>query len=165
MEKFIEDITNIYDLIKGNNNTKSIINIPVLSKQYLAYYLYRIFTKYYQYFKNALSNKEIIQILGYLHIPKQHSNYKPYPLAGKMTNNEDILDLIILKFIDMFNNLDKYIKSMPNDIAYKNIYNFLKMKNIDTIVQDLIDLPKLIPGLSVSVIRPNYIDDENINGK
>ena len=81
-----------------------------------------------------------------------------------MTNNEDILDLIILKFIDMFNNLDKYIKSMPNDIAYKNIYNFLEMKNIDTIVQDLIDLPKLIPGLSVSVIRPNYIDDENING-
>jgi hypothetical protein len=85
-----------------------------------------------------------------------------FTLAGKMTNEEDILNLIILTEIDMFNKVDKYVQTLPNPSSYNNIYDFLKTKDLPVIIQDLIDLQKLIPGLSVSAIRPNYIDDEEL---
>ena len=44
MEKFTNDIYGVYELINESKNTKSIINTTIISKQYLAYYLYRIIT-------------------------------------------------------------------------------------------------------------------------
>ena len=91
-----------------------------------------------------------------------HNRTKNYPLAGKMVNEEQILDLIILKEIEMFNNLDKYIQLLPNPTGYKYIFDFIKIKDLPIIIQDLIDLQKLIPGLSVSALRPNYLDDNKL---
>ena len=47
MEKFKNNIYNIYNLINDEDN-KSIrlVNSKLISKQYLAYYIYRIITKY-----------------------------------------------------------------------------------------------------------------------
>jgi len=165
MEKFTNDIMNIFELINTNKSSKTstnLINSSLLSKQYLAYYLYRIFIKYIQIFENSASISEIKEIMKYLKIPQTHDLLKPYPLAGKMTNDEKILDLIILSFLEIFNNTNKYIQSLPNDVGYTNLFKFLEMKDTETIVQDLMDLQKLIPGLSVSAIRPNYMDDEYI---
>ena len=165
MDKFTNDIMNIYELINTDKSSKtsiSLINSTLLSKQYLAYYLYRIFTKFIQIFENSASTSEIKEIMKNLKIPQKHDLLKPYPLSGKMTNDEKLLDLIILSFFEIFNNTSKYIQTLPNDTGYTNLFNFLKMKDTKTIVQDLMDLQKLIPGLSVSAIRPNYMDDEYI---
>jgi len=162
MEKFTNDIYGVFELINNNKDAKSIVNIVILSKQYLAYYLYRIITKFINLFEIAIPSTDINNLLKLLRIPKEHDRIKNYPLAGKMTNEEQLLDLIILTSIDMFNKVDKYIQTLPNPDAYNNIYEFIKIKDLSVIIQDIIDLQKLIPGLSVSAIRPNYIDDAKL---
>ena len=162
MEKFTNDIYGVFELINNNKDVKTIINITILSKQYLAYYLYRILVKFYNIFEIAIPSTDIKNLYKLLRIPAEHDCAKNYPLAGKMTNDEQLLDLIILTQIDMFNKVDKYIQSLPNPDAYNSIYEFIKIKELPIIIQDLIDLQKLVPGLSVSAIRPNYIDDEQL---
>lgn len=162
MEKFTNDIYGVYELINESKNTKSIINTTIISKQYLAYYLYRIITKFMNLVEIALPSKDINTLIKLLRIPKEHDRRKNYPMAGKMTNDEELLNLIILSSIDILTKTDKYIKTLPNDTGYSNINDFIKIKELPTIIQDLIDLQKLVPGLSVSAIRPNYIDDENL---
>ena len=162
MEKFTNDIYGIYELINESKNTKSIINTTIISKQYLAYYLYRIITKFMNVVEVALPSKDINILLKFLRIPKEHDRRKNYPMAGKMTNDEELLNLIILSSIDILIKTDKYIKTLPNDTGFQDIYEFIKIKELPIIIQDLIDLHKLIPGLSVSAIRPNYIDDEDL---
>ena len=162
MDAFVSDITSIFDLINDNKDSKSIVNSTIMSKQYLGYYLYRIFTKYILFFENALPSGDIKNLFKYLRIPTEHNRHKNYPLAGKMINDEDILDIIILTELDMFNKLDGYINTLPNNTVYKPFYEFIKMKNLTTIIQDIIDLQKLIPGLSVAAIRPNYKDDNKL---
>ena len=162
MEKFTNDIYGVFELINNNKDAKSIVNIVILSKQYLAYYLYRIIIKFINLFEIAIPSADINNLLKLLRIPKEHDKTKNYPLAGKMTNEEQLLDLIILTAIDMFNKVDKYIQTLPNPDAYNSIYEFIKIKDLPVIIQDIIDLQKLIPGLSVSAIRPNYIDDTKL---
>ena len=110
----------------------------------------------------AIPSADINNLFKLLRIPKEHNREKNYPLAGKMTNDEQLLDLIILTSIDIFNKTDKYIQSLPNTVSYKHLFDFLATKELTIIIQDLIDLQKLIPGLSVSAIRPNYIDDNKL---
>jgi hypothetical protein len=162
MDAFVSDITSIFDLINDNKDSKTILNTAIMSKQYLAYYLYRIFTKYILFFENALPSRDIKDLYKYLRIPIEHDKHKNYPLAGKMINDEQLLDIIILTEIDMFTKLDSYIKTLPNNTTYKPFYEFIKIKNTTTIIQDIIDLQKLIPGLSVAAIRPNYKDDNKL---
>ena len=163
MEKFTNDIYGIFELINNNKDNKTIINVSILSKQYLAYYMYRILVKFYNVFEIAIPTTDIKNLFKLLRIPVEHDKTKNYPLAGKMTNDEELLDLIILTEIDMFNKVDNYIQKLPNPDSYNDIYNFVKIKELPVIIQDLIDLQKLIPGLSVSAIRPNYIDDEQLS--
>jgi hypothetical protein len=162
MEKFTNDIYGVYELINEGKETKSIINVVVLSKQYLAYYLYRIMTKLMNAVDVAIPSKDVKTVLQLLRIPKEHDKTKVYPMAGKMTNDEELLNLIILSIIDILNKTDKYIQSLPSTRGYGVIYEFIKLKDLPVIIQDLIDLQKLVPGLSVSAIRPNYIDDEDL---
>lgn len=162
MEKFTNDIYGVYELINESKNTKSIINTTIISKQYLAYYLYRIITKFMNIVEVALPTKDINTLQKLLRIPKEHDRRKNYPMAGKMTNDEELLNLIILSSIDILTKVDKYIKTLPNDSGNSAIYDLIKLKDLPIIIQDLIDLQKLVPGLSVSAIRPNYIDDEDL---
>ena len=60
MDKFIADINTVLELINDNKDSKSIINTSILSKQYLAYYLYRIFIKYITILKLRLHQKILI---------------------------------------------------------------------------------------------------------
>ncbi len=152
---FIEDIYKIFDTINMNNDVKSYIDIKIISKQYLAYYLYRIFCKYTNLFENTIPSSEINNLLKILRIPDENKKENTcYPLARRMTNDEKFLDLIILTILDMMNKLGKYIASLPRADVYQNFLEFIKMKNINIIVQDLVDLQKLVPGLSVPAIPP-----------
>jgi hypothetical protein len=162
LEKFVTDIYGVYQLINKQKQVRSLVNIVVISKQYLAYYLYRIFAKYINIFEIAIAASEINKLFTYLRIPKEHDRNKPYPLVGTMTNDDQLLDLIILLIIDFFNKLDKFLATLQNIAGYTDFFDFIDMKELPVIIQDLIDLQKLIPGLSVSAIRPNYLDDQQI---
>lgn len=162
MEKFVNDIYSIYELINNNNDTKNFINVKTISKQYLAYYIYRTITKFMNLFEDALSGSSIDEFIKLLRIPKVHNRILNYPLAGKMTNDEQLLDMIILMGIDMLNKLDKYTKVHSNINKYTEFYSFLEQKTMPIIIQDLIDLQKLIPGLSVPAIRQNFINNSNL---
>jgi len=163
METFTNDLYSLYELINNNDESKSFLNIKTISKQYLAYYIYRIITKYYNIVELALSSSDTNEFMTYLRIPKEHNRMLNYPLAGKLTNDSKILDMIILKGIDILIKTDKYIKSLPTDaVGYDDFYNFFKQKELTLIIQDLIDLQTLIPGLSVPEIRPNYLVDNKL---
>jgi len=163
MEKFTNDLYSIYELINNNDESKTFMNIKTISKQYLAYYIYRIITKCYKTVELALSSGDINEFMKYLRIPVEHNRLLNYPLAGKLTNDSKILDMIILKGIDILNKTDKYIKELPTDIStYDDLNEFFKQKELTIIIQDLIDLQTLIPGLSVPEIRPNYLNDNEL---
>jgi hypothetical protein len=163
METFTNDIYSIYELINNNNESKSFMHIKTISKQYLAYYIYRIITKYIIVVEMGTSNADINEFMTYLRIPVEHNRKLNYPLAGKLTNDDKLLDMIILKGIDLLTKADKYIKSMPSDTtAYDDLYTFFKQKELTVIMQDLIDLQTLIPGLSVPEVRPNYINNSKL---
>ena len=107
------------------------MNIKTISKQYLAYYIYRIITKYYNIVELGLSTSDINEFMTYLRIPKEHNRLLNYPLAGKLTNDKKILDMIILKGIDILTKTDKYIKSLPTNITtYDDVQCLGNMNNI-----------------------------------
>ncbi len=163
MDTFTNDIYSIYELINNNDESKTFMHIKTISKQYLAYYIYRIITKYILIVEMGSSSSEINEFMSYLRIPKEHNRILNYPLAGKLTNDDKILDMIILRGIDILKNADKYINSLPKNItSYDDLYEFFKQKELTVIIQDLIDLQTLIPGLSVPEIRPNYLNDNKI---
>ena len=159
-EDFTKNILNIFDLI-NKNDSQSIINVKTISKQYLAYYIYRIITKYLHIIEEIVKGSDFDELYTLLRIPASHNRILNYPLAGKMTNDEQILDMIILRGIDMIDKLNKNIINKTDNKKYEDFLNFIEQKELPIIVQDLIDLQKLIPGLSVSAIRPNYLDDSN----
>ena len=163
MEAFTNDIYSIYELINNNNDTKSFMHIKTISKQYLAYYIYRIITKYIIVVEMGSTIADLDELMTYLRIPKEHNRKLNYPLAGKLSNDDKILDLIILKGIDLLTKTDKYIKNLPSSVnSYEDLYNFFKQKELTVVIQDLIDLQTLIPGLSVAEIRPNYLNNSKI---
>ena len=164
MEAFTNDIYSIYELINNNNETKTFIHIKTISKQYLAYYIYRIITKYINIVEFGSTVTDLDEFMTYLRIPKEHNRKLNYPLAGTLTNDDKILDMVILKGIDLLIKTDKYIKKLPSDSSstYDDLYKFFKQKELTVIIQDLIDLQTLIPGLSVPKVRPNYLNNSKL---
>ena len=96
MDKFTNDLYSIFELINNNDESKTFMNIKTISKQYLAYYIYRIITKFMILYEDALSGSAIDEFLTLLRIPKVHDRMLNYPLSGKMTNDEQLLDMIVL---------------------------------------------------------------------
>jgi hypothetical protein len=165
METFVNNVYSVYELINSNNSTttqSTFLNTKIISKQYIAYYLYRIYCKYNKLFENIISGSELVNLQKILRIPSENARENMcYPLAGKMTNDEKFLDIIILTILDILNKLGKYITTLPSTPQYEKFIEFLELKQLNIIVQDLVDLQKLVPGLSVSAIRPDYVNDDD----
>ena len=164
MEKFSNDIYSIYELINNNEST-SFINVKTISKQYLAYYIYRIVTKYMSLIEAGTSIDDINFFMSLLRIPKEHDRVQNYPMAGKMTKDPEILDMIILGGIDMFEKVNNFLNTLNKknrQNTYKDFYTFMAEKELSVIIKDIMDLQKLLPGLSVAIIRPNYFNDKKI---
>ena len=165
MEKFRENIYSIYTLINDEKNKISFINTKIISKQFLAYYIYRIITKYITIIELSTSVADINFIMSLLRIPENHNRLLNYPMVGKMSNENEILDMIILGGLDMFEKVDNYLNTLDKknkQSKYQEFYKFLKEKDLEVIIKDIIDLQKLIPGLSVPIIRPNYLNDNKL---
>jgi hypothetical protein len=164
MEKFKNNIYNIYNLI-NEEDSKSLIDTKTVSKQYLAYYIYRIITKYIKLIEISTSSEDIEYVMKLLRIPIEHNRELNYPMAGKLTNENDILDMIILGGIDMFEKVNNYLNTLDKknkQKKYQEFFKFLKEKDLNVILRDLMNLQKLIPGLSVPIIRPHLLSNNKI---
>ena len=162
MDVFANNMYSIYNLVIKGDETLSIIKVNVTSKQYLAYYIYRIITKYIAVVELGASYSDITEFMKYLKIPSNHNPKLPYPIVGKMSNDNEMLDMIILRGIDILKKTDAYINSMPNKTTFEDLTTFFNQKDMQTILKDIMDLQKLIPGLSVPAIRPQYLNDNKI---
>ena len=165
MEDFKNSIYNIFDLINKDTNKKSLVNTMTISKQYLAYYIYRIVTKYIVLIEIATSSDDVNFFMSLLRIPKEHNRELNYPMAGKMTNEDELLDMIILGGIDMFDKVNNYLNTLNDknrQNKFQEFFRFIKEKDLSVIIKDIMDLQKLLPGLSVPIIRPNYFDDKKL---
>ena len=167
MEKFKKNIYSIYNLINDEDNKKSasLIDTKIVLKQYLSYYIYRIITKYMKMIELSTSSDDIDYVMRLLRIPKGHNRELNYPMIGKMTNENDILDMIILGGINIFEKVTNFLNTLDKknkQSKYQEFFIFLKEKELSVILKDLMDLQKLIPGLSVPIIRPNYLTDNKI---
>ena len=77
----------------------------------------------------------------------------------------NILDMIILGGLDMFEKVDNYLKTLNKknkQDKYGEFYEFLEDKTLENIIKDLMNLQKLLPGISVPIIRPNYYNDNKL---
>jgi hypothetical protein len=165
MEEFKNNIFNIYNLINDDKHENSLVNAKIISKQYLAYYIYRIVTKYMYLVEQSSPSKDIDFFFSLLRIPTEHDKHLNYPISGKLSNEGDLLNMIILSGIQMFEKIDNYLKTLNNknkQNKYKSFYTFMEEKTVSAIIKDIMDLQKLLPGLSVPIIRPNYLDDAQL---
>ena len=169
MEEFIANILTIFDNINEKKNTNNLLNQVLEEKQYLAYYIYRIWIKYRLLIEYTNSITEFQKVLISLNIPRKYFKYQvTYPMQNKMINNEKQLDLVILLILKQFNECYKYfqtnsslLSSTQNDNfiidmqtpqgQYSLLSKLLETKNINTIAKDIKNIKLLVPNLS----KPN----------
>ena len=156
MDTFITTVMVIYDNInKESQGGPRLINNKITEKQFLAYYIYRIWIKYRKLMEDANTPSDIRRILKYMEVPKKyHEIYLTYPMANKMPINEKQLDLIILSILKQLNQAYKIYGPRadgsipPESKDYKMLNKYLTGKTIENIIQDVIQIKLLVPNLS-----------------
>lgn len=156
MDTFITTVMVIFDNINNESQTgPRLINNKITEKQFLAYYIYRIWIKYRKLMEDANTPSDIRRILKYMEVPKKyHDIYLTYPMANKMPINEKQLDLIILSMLKHLNQTYKIYGQRadgsipPESKDYKMLNKYLTGKTIENIIQDVIQIKLLVPNLS-----------------
>ena len=144
---------NINEKTKETDPTKKILNNTVLEKQYLAYYVYRIWMKYKKLMIKINGKTDFEEILRIMEIPIRYFKLDiTYPMTNKMTNNEKKLDKVILKILKQFNNVEQIYGQQegtgPTEKEYDSLKELVKYKSMENILQDIMQLKILIPNLS-----------------
>lgn len=182
MEEFNSNILLLLDNVdkfkKQKDKTIKLVNNHIIEKQYIAYYLYRIWMNYRKIVKNANTKTEFNKVLNYLEVPIRYHNLDVvYPMANKMVNNERQLDMIILTILKHFNKVEKIFGSAntnkindnnmdsledikkaalkPKNKIYESFNEFIKNKSLELIIQDIVQLKMFLPNLSKSSNRIN----------
>jgi hypothetical protein len=156
LENFITAIVVIFDNInagKQESASKRLINNSLIEKQFLAYYIYRVWIKYRKLMESVNTPTEFKRILSYLEIPlKYQAIYLTYPMANKMTINEKQLDLIILSILKQLNGAFKIYgqpgTTKPKNKDYTMLDKYTEGKTVENIIQDIIQIKLLLPNLS-----------------
>jgi hypothetical protein len=144
MDDFTASILTLYDNInemqaksKINKDLK-IINNYLIEKQYLTYYIYRLWIKYRRIMEYTNTPSEFNKVLTYLNIPPKYFKYDvTFPMQNKMVSNEKQLDLIILNILNQFNKCTKYFTNIQNtktqNTKSQNTNNMSASSSTDTI--------------------------------
>ena len=156
MDTFITTLMVIYDNInKEKQEGPRLINNKITEKQFLAYYIYRLWIKYRKLMEDVNTPTEVRKILKYMEVPtKYHDIYLTYPMANKMPINEKQLDLIILSILRQLNQVYKVYGPRtdgsipPESKDYKQLNKYLTGKSIENIIQDVMQIKLLVPNLS-----------------
>lgn len=182
MEEFNSSILLLLDNINKfksqKDKTIKLVNNHIIEKQYIAYYLYRIWMNNRKIVKNANTKTEFNKVLNYLEVPIRYHNLDVvYPMANKMVNDERQLDMIILTILKHFNKVEKIFGSAntnkinvnkmnsledikkaaikPKNKNYDEFNEFIKYKSLELIIQDIVQLKMFVPNLSKSSNRIN----------
>ena len=157
IDDFIASILVLFDNIKiPAVDPKKTINIlpTTMEKQYLSYYVYRIWIKYRQSIESAVGKPEFQRILELLQIPKKYYNvYIPYPMANKMPVNEKQLDLILYQMLSQFHKSAEIYGKLPptgtgNILEFNKLNDYLLGKTMENIIQDILQVKMLVPNLA-----------------
>lgn len=172
MDNFIATILVLHDNINETaaalkKSKKTLAKNSVTEKQYLAYYIYRIWIKYRKLVTSVNTPTEFNKVLSYLEIPNKYYDLNVvYPLVNKMTSNENQLDYVILNIMSQLNKVAKTFSpsipttpppenpadakpdTKPKSEEFDMLVNYLEGKNTENIVQDIIQLKLLIPNLA-----------------
>jgi len=157
LENFITAILVIFDNINAGKQeaaSKRLINNSLIEKQFLAYYIYRVWIKYRKLMESVNTPTEFKRILSYLEIPLKYQDiYLTYPMANKMTINEKQLDLIILSILKQLNGAFKIYgqpgtTAKPKNKDYTMLDKYTDGKTVENIIQDIIQIKLLLPNLS-----------------
>ena len=156
MDTFITTVMVIYDNInKEKEDGPRLMNNKITEKQFLAYYIYRLWIKYRKLMEDVNTPTDVRKILLYMEVPKKyHDIYLTYPMADKMPINEKQLDLIILSMLKHLNQTYKVYGQRsdgsipPENKYYKMLTKYLTGKTIENIIQDVIQIKLLVPNLS-----------------
>jgi hypothetical protein len=163
LDSFITSAMVIFDNINSDKMLarKTVINNTIIDKQYLAYYLYRIWIKHRKLMEKATSNADFDEILSFLEIPAKYQAMNlVYPMANKMTINEKQLDLVILSILKQFNRANILYSGDANPPAdFKQLTTYTEGKSVENIIQDIIQLKLLLPNLSRPANVFNIWDD------
>jgi hypothetical protein len=164
MDAFIKNIYFILDIIKRKPNKKELIEHNIIEKQYLAYYLYRILCKYEKMIENNISSRQKINdIYTILRIPLNYQG-TCYPMAHKMTHNEQLLDVVILGILDIIKEVDTNLKESIGNRQYEEFIEFVNEKTIEEILINIQVLQRIFPNLGVTGVKPflyEYIEQQN----
>jgi len=106
MDAFVKNMFAIFTISKQPIQKQILVKHTIVEKQYICYYLYRIICKYEKLFENVVSYKRIRNIYNMLRIPKEKERLC-YPMAQKMVNNDEALNLIIKSMLDIFKDVNK----------------------------------------------------------
>lgn len=154
MDEFIKNNYFILDIIKRKPTKQEIVEHNVIEKQYLAYYLYRILCKYEKMIENSISSRQKINdIYKILRIPENYQG-TCYPMAHKMTYNEQFLDVIILGVLDILKEVDTNLKESIGNKQYEELIEFISEKTLEEILINLKVLQRIFPNLGVTGVKP-----------
>ena len=153
MDQFIKDINSLIKIANDPVGKQPLIEHNTIEKQYIAYYLYRILCKYETLFETTLSYAKIRNIYDLLRIPEKKKR-GCYPMAHKMTNDTNLLDIILLGLVELFNQLNENLKMSLTNNNFTKLKNFLATKKLEVIIQDLIDIQHYVPNLAAPAVKP-----------
>tara|TARA_B100000242_G_scaffold293889_1_gene273533 strand:- start:1674 stop:2156 length:483 start_codon:yes stop_codon:yes gene_type:complete len=105
MEQFISYAKKMNDAIMETDSTSILRNTKLIDKQLLTYFLYRIFCKNLDIFRNNTSKEKCNKILRGLKIPTNFD--KCTPLSNKMPNDIKVINSIFNELIKLFEDLSK----------------------------------------------------------
>ncbi len=154
MDEFIKNNYFILDIIKRKATKQEIVEHNIIEKQYLAYYLYRILCKYEKMISNSISSRQkIIDIYTILRIPENYQG-TCYPMAHKMTYNEQLLDVVILGVLDILKEVDANLNQSFGNKQYEELMEFINEKTLEEILINLKVLQRTFPNLGVTGVKP-----------
>jgi len=152
MDQFIKDINSLITIAKEPIGKQPLIEHNIIEKQYIVYYLYRILCKYEQLFSTNISFEKVRDIYDLLRIPR--SNKGCYSMTLKMTSNDNLIDIILMGIIELFNQLNENLKMTMTNNHFLKFTEFLKKKKLEVIIHDLMELHQLVPNLSAPIVKP-----------
>ena len=71
-----------------------------------------------------------------------------------MTNDNNLLDIILLGLVELFNQLNENLKMSLTNNNFTRLKNFLATKKLEVIIQDLIDIQHYVPNLAAPAVKP-----------
>ena len=157
---FTVNMLNLYSQNERSGNPNEDITMHKIKTRHLIiYYLYRIFCKYRDNIMNVIPIEDINIMYNLLNIPENSRGC--IPMAGKLSNKKQQLDVTLFTLIKIFNDFNINQKGKLAPDKFEDMLAFFKSKeNIKKILEDFKVLDILIPNLSNTNVEYDIFNKE-----